>query len=204
MILKKGCQKSYTIKVQRIQKVYQIWFLTPFCNLKLHILVFYDFPHKTVKKITEITATLLIRKILKKGCQQPYIIKFQRIQRVYQICFLTPFCNVKLHFAAFYGLPHKTVKKIAETTVKSSSQYQDKFHAHCGHFQSFVVRSGTDILQCAKAFRRHVLCHVNFPHEGQSKSWKPNCFWHCFPQPARHCLVYVFPLLATYERSTVA
>ena len=132
--MKKGCQKSYTIKVQRIQKVYQIWFLTPLCNLKLHILIFYDFPHKTVKKITEITATLLIRKILKKGCQQPYIINFQRIQRVYQICFSTPFCNVKLHFAGFYGFPHKTVKKIAETTIKSSSQYQDKFHAHCGHF----------------------------------------------------------------------
>ena len=59
--------------------------LTPSCNLKLHFPVFYDFPHKTEKKITETAVTLLIRKISKKRCEKSYIIKVQRIQKVYQI-----------------------------------------------------------------------------------------------------------------------
>ena len=57
--------------------------------------------------------------------------------------------------------------------IKVYSESEEKSHAHCGHFQSDVVKSGTGILQCAKALKRHFLCHVNFPHEEQSKSYKP-------------------------------
>ena len=94
-----GPMMMYWIFIRSLETV-----LPPFCNLILHFFVFYDFSHKKVKKITETAVTLLIRKILKKGCQQSYIINVQRIQKVYWICFLTLFCNLKLHFAVFYGL----------------------------------------------------------------------------------------------------
>ena len=36
----------------------------------------------------------------------------------------------------------------------TSAQSKEKSLSHCGHFQSAVVKSGTGILQCAKAFKR--------------------------------------------------
>ena len=44
--------------------------LASFCNLKLRFAVFQCLTHKAVKKITETAVTLLLRKILEKGCQK--------------------------------------------------------------------------------------------------------------------------------------
>ena len=102
---------QYTTWGQKIFFDFQIFNLTPFCNLKRYFCVFHQFIHKSLPK------NLKFKKRLKLwGFWQNYkIIQYttlgQKIFFHFQILFLTPFCNLKLYFRVFDHFVHKSLPK---------------------------------------------------------------------------------------------